>query len=357
GAVQLIQQFGSIEAALEGWESVKHRRYRESLRDNAELIRKSRELARIRIDVDVELKLDEIKTRPPDRTAAYELFRELEFTNLTKDYADAAVERRATVESARNYRIVQTKTELDNLVRTLFDAENVGIAVADSTPAGTGEQECFAELAATRGIAFSTNAGVSAYVDLEKFQGGTPAAIGPLREVLSNGLVEKTVHDMKRAVGLLDHFNITLEGVKHDTYLAAYLLDPTRSKYELTDLAKDALNFEDGSKAPANWTETAWQTAEAADLTAQTAHVLYARILDKKLETIYSEVELPLAPLLYRMERNGLKVDKKVLADLSSYIGQELHSLTIKIYELAGREFNIGSPKQVGEVLSDLNID
>jgi DNA polymerase I len=357
GAVQIIQQFGSIEAALEGWESVKHKTYRESLRDNAELIRKSRELARIRTDVEVELKLDEIKTRPPDRTAAYELFRELEFSNLTREYADAAVERTATVETERSYRVVQTKNDLDNLVRTLFDAESVGIAVADSTPAGTGEQECFAELQSTRGIAFSTNAGVSAYVDLEKFAGGTGAAIGPLREVLSNGLVEKTVHDVKRAVGLLDHFNITLEGVRHDTYLAAYLLDPTRSKYDLADLAKDALNVENGHKPPANWSEAAWETAAAADLTAQTARVLYARILDRKLETIYSEVELPLAPLLYRMERAGLKVDKKVLADLSSYIGQELHKLTVKIYELAGREFNIGSPKQVGEVLSDLNID
>jgi DNA polymerase-1 len=162
---------------------------------------------------------------------------------------------------------------------------------------------------------------------------------------------------MKRAVGLLDHFNITLEGVKHDTYLAAYLLDPTRSKYDLADLAKDALNVENGHKPPANWPDVAWETAAAADLTGQTAPVLYARILDKKLETIYSEVELPLAPLLYRMERAGLKVDKKVLADLSSYIGQELHKLTVKIYELAGREFNIGSPKQVGEVLSDMNID
>jgi len=357
GAVQIIQQFGSIEAALAGWESVKHKTYRESLRDNAELIRKSRELARIRTDIEVELKLDEIKSRPPDRAAAYELFRELEFSNLTREYADAAVERPATVESERNYRVVQTKSELDNLVRTLFDAESVGIAVADSTPAGTGEQECFAELDSTRGIAFSTNAGVSAYVDLEKFAGGTGAAIGPLREVLSNGLVEKTVHDMKRAVGLLDHFDIALEGVKHDTYLAAYLLDPTRSKYDLADLAKDALNVENGHKPPANWSETAWATAVAADLTAQTARVLYARILDKKLETIYSEVELPLAPLLYRMERAGLKVDKKVLSDLSSYIGQELHKLTVRIYELAGREFNIGSPKQVGEVLSDMNID
>ncbi len=359
GAVQIIQQFGSIEAALEGWEQVKHKTYRESLRDNADLIRKSRELARIKTDVDIELKLDEIKARPPDRAASYELFRELEFSLLTREYADAAVERPATAESERNYRVVQTKNDLDNLVRTLFDAESVGIAVADSssTPAGTGEQECFTELQSTRGIAFSTAAGVAAYIDLEKFAGGAAAAVGPLREVLSNGLVEKTVHDVKRAVGLLDHFDIKLEGVKHDTYLAAYLLDPTRSKYDLADLAKDALNVEDGNRPPANWSETAWQTAAAADLTAQTARVLYARILEKKLETIYSEVELPLAPLLYRMERAGLKVDKKVLGDLSSYIGQELHKLTVKIYELAGREFNIGSPKQVGEVLSDLHID
>jgi DNA polymerase-1 len=357
GAVQLIQQFGSIEAALENWESVKHKTYRESLHNNADLIRQSRELARIRLDLDMTLDLDLIKARPPDRTAAYELFHELEFTLLQKEYADAAVARPASAEAARNYRIVQTKSDLDNLVKTLFDAENVGVAVADSTPAGTGEQECFTELQATRGIAFSTKAGISAYVDLEKFSDGVDSAIGTLRDVLSNGLIEKSVHDLKRAVGLLDRFNITLEGVKDDTYLAAYLLDPNRSKYELTDLAREALGLDISQTPAANWPETAWQTAVAADLTAQTAHVLRNRILDKNLETIYSEVELPLAPLLYRMEQAGLKVDPKVLADLSSYIGQELHKLTIQIYQLAGREFNIGSPKQVGEVLADLNID
>src|ERR1051325_8475762 len=357
GAVQIIQQFGSIEAALEGWESVKHKTYRESLRNNADLIRQSRDLARIRIDLDLPLNLDEIRTRPPDRTAAYELFGELEFVNLIREYADAAVERPATAEAARNYKIVQTKSDLDNLARTLFDAESVGVAVADATPAGTGEQECFTELQATRGIAFSAKAGVAAYVDLEKFSGGVDAAIGNLRDVLSNGLIEKSVHDLKRAVGLLDRFEITLEGVKDDTYLAAYLLDPNRSKYELTDLAREALNVENNSTPAADWPETAWQTVLAADLTAQTAHVLRTRILEKKLETIYSEVELPLAPLLYRMERVGLKVDPKVLADLSNYIGQELHKLTVQIYQLAGREFNIGSPKQVGEVLSDLHID
>src|SRR5215218_7483543 len=357
GAVQIIQQFGSIEAALADWESVKHKTYRESLRNNADLIRQSRELARIRLDLDMPLDLEQIKARPSDRAAAYELFHELEFVNLTKEYADAAVQRAASAEAARNYRIVQTKDDLDGLVRRLFDAEHVGVAVADSTPAGTGEQECFTELQATRGIAFATKAGVAGYVDLEKFSGGVDTAVNTLRDVLSNGLIEKSIHDMKRAVGLLDRFNITLEGVKDDTYLAAYLLDPSRSKYELNDLAREALNVEIGNAPASNWPETAWQTVVAADLTAQTAHVLHNRILEKGLETIYSEVELPLAPLLYQMERAGLKVDPKVLADLSNYIGQELHKLTVQIYQLAGREFNIGSPKQVGKVLSDLNID
>src|SRR4029450_9053995 len=150
GAVQIIQQFGSIENALAGWESVKHKTYRESLRDNADLIRQSRELARIRTDLDVPLDLNEIRTKLPDRSAAYEVFHELEFAALTREYADAAEVRTATVEAPVNYRRIQKKAELDNLVRTLFDAETVGVAVADSTPAG--EQECFAELESTQGI-------------------------------------------------------------------------------------------------------------------------------------------------------------------------------------------------------------
>jgi DNA polymerase-1 len=355
GAVQIIQQFGSIEAALTAWESVKHKTYRESLRDNADLIRQSRELARIQIDLDVPLKLDEIKARPADRAAAYELFRELEFAALTREYADGAAPS-PTVVSEKNYRIIQNKTDLDNLVRSLFDAESVAIAMADSTPPGSGEQDCFTELQTTRGIAFSTRAGVSAYVDLEKFPGGTQNAIESLREVLTNGLVEKSVHDLKRATALLDKFELTLEGVKDDTFLAAYLIDPNRSKYELPDLAREAVGAEIGA-APANWSATSWDTTATADLTGQTAKVLRERILEKKLETIYSEVELPLAPLLYRMERAGLKVDPRVLADLSNFIGQELHKLTLKVYELAGREFNIASPKQVGEVLGELNIN
>lgn len=356
GAVQIIQQFGSIDNALEHWEDVKHKTYRESLRDNADLIRQSRELARIKVDLDVELDLDQIRSRPPDRAAAYELFRELEFSNLTREFADAAQAAPAHVSAALNYRLLRTRAELEELTKGLWDVESIGIAVADSTPAGSGEQQCSFDYEATAGIAISIAAGISAYIDLENFAEGQAAAVAALRDVLGNGLIEKSVHDLKRAVGLLARLDITLEGVKDDTFLAAYLLDPNRSKYDLSDLAREAIGVDRLDEAPNGWTASQWQTASAADLTARTAKVLHARILEQKLETIYSEIELPLAPLLYRMERAGLKVDPSVLAELSSYIGQELHKLTIKIYQLAGHEFNIGSPKQVGDVLGELNI-
>ncbi|MDQ2974825.1 MAG: DNA polymerase I [Acidobacteriota bacterium] len=356
GAVQIITQFGSIEEALKRWEEVKHKTYRESLRNNADLIRQSRELARIRLDLDVELDLDQIKARPPDRAAAYELFKELEFSALTREFADAATTAPAQGDVTLNYQIIDSRAALDRLVKSLWDAESVGIAVADSTPVGSGEQQCAIDYEPAEGIAFSIAAGSSALVDFAKFAEGRDAAIASIREILSNGLLEKSVHDLKRAVGLLQKLDITLEGVKDDTFLAAYLIDPNRSKYELSDLAREAVGVELLKKPANGWTDSQWQTAVAADLTARTAKVLRQRILEKKLETIYSEMELPLAPLLFRMESAGLKVDRATLGDLSNFLGLELKKLTVKIYELAGREFNIGSPKQVGEVLSELDM-
>ena len=116
GAAQIIQDFGSIENALEHWEEIKNKRYRESLRDNAELIRKSRELAEIKTDIEIELNLDELKRRPPDRAAAFELFRELEFTNLSNEFADAA---RPVVTTERHYSIVTNGRDLGRLIDKL----------------------------------------------------------------------------------------------------------------------------------------------------------------------------------------------------------------------------------------------
>jgi len=355
GAVQLIQQFGSIEQALEHWEEVKHKTYRESLHNNADLIRQSRELARIKIDLEVDLDLDQLKARPPDRTAAYELFNELEFQVLTREFADARVETVTAAAGRLDYRLVRNQAELKGLVADLWNAEHVGLAIAEAAD-GEGEQRSLLPREGAFGIAFSSAAGKSFYVDFEKFVEGRDAALNGVKEVLANGLLEKSVHDLKRAISLLAPLQVTLEGIKDDTSLAAYLLDPGRSKYELKDLARETVGADDFPPAPDGWTDLMWQTAAAADLTAQAARVLHERILEKKLETIYTEVELPLVPLLYRMERAGLKVDRAVLSDLSNFLGTELQRLTEQIYKLADHEFNIGSPKQVGEVLENLNI-
>jgi DNA polymerase-1 len=357
GAVQIVKQFGSIENALAHWEEVKHKTYRESLRDNRDLILQSKELATIKTDVPVELDLEKLQARPPDRAAAYALFRELEFQSLTREFSDAASA--ATVGTSlapQRYRIIRKRAELDSLVRGLWEAEHWAFAVSDSSPVGAGQQASVRDAGPPTGISISTAAGASAYVDLENFEDGSEAAIAPLRDVLGNGLLSKSVHDLKRAVALLEPLGIELEGVTDDTLLAAYLLDPIRSRYELTDLAREAVGAEGATDVPEGWTEKQWRAAEAADLTAQTAHVLHGRLLEQGLEAIYMEIELPLAPLLHRMERAGLRVDTQVLAELSKYLGRELEKLTKKIYKVAGREFKINSPKQVGDVLEELNI-
>src|SRR5713226_6505701 len=190
GAVQLIQDYGSIEGALEHWEEVKHKKYRESLRDNAELIRKSHELAQIRTDVSVELDLDQLQVRPPDRAAAYQLFRELEFTNLTNEFADGATAT-ARVASQRTYSLLRNKAELDALVQRLWEVESIGLALTNSTEPGAGQQYSTRDEHGARGIAFSLAAGNSVFLDLDAFAEGRQVAVGGIRELLSNGLLEK----------------------------------------------------------------------------------------------------------------------------------------------------------------------
>jgi DNA polymerase-1 len=355
GAVQIIQTYGSIENALKHWEEVKHKTYRESLRDNAEIIRKSRELAQIRTDVEVDLDLDELLTRPPDRAAAYELFRELEFAALSNEFADAAIAP-ARVTSERSYSLVKNQNELGRLIEKLWQAESVGVAISNSSPPGAGQQQSLRDGHGATGLAFSQTSGASAFVDLEKFSEGKDAALASLRELLGNALLEKSVHDLKRSVALLTPLDVELAGVADDTLLAAYILDPGRSKYELFDLAREGSGEEEVGPPAAGWDEHAWQTAEAADLTSQVARNLRKQIAEKDLDSIYREIELPLAPLLYRMELAGMRLDSAVLSQLSRQLGEELAKLTGQICGLAGREFNINSPKQVAECFETLNI-
>ena len=367
GAVQIVLEYGSVEEALRRADEVSNKRYRESLQNNVDLIRQSLELATIKCDVPVELDLDALRRSEPDRRKAYQLFKELEFAVLTKEFSDAAAgtlfesvdgdspaDAAAAITAAREYTLIQNRAELNKLVRNLWEVEYWSFAVDDSngaSNAGSFDKE------EPLGIAIATRGGVSYYVDFENFAEGREKAIRPVGDTLANVMLKKAVYDYKRNLAVLEKIGITPAVIEDDTLIAAYLLDPTRNKYEVDALANETTNAEPSASIPEGWTENQWRTAEAADFTIQTAPVLRKRIFDNGLDKVYREMELPLVPVLYEMEMAGMAVDSDVLRGLSKNFSDELARLTKEIYALAGQEFNIGSPKQVGEVLASLNIE
>lgn len=371
GALKLVLEYGSALGAMENAEKISHKSYRESLQNNQEIIKQSLELATIHCEVPVSLDLDALKHCEPDRNLAYELFRELEFKNLTNEFAGAAQMPSFTgpessgglfdSQIARNeasvdtkYSVINDRDSLDKLVRRLFEIDRWSFHVNDSN---TNEKaSCFSK-APPLGIGIGLGNGEAFYVDLESFAGGIDVATGPLKDILTNGFLEKSAYDEKRNLGPLLALGIRPESVKDDVLVAAYLLESTRSTYPIDFLAQVYLDIDAIHAVPAGFEEAAFRTAENADFVARLAPVLRQKLRENDLEKIYSDIELPLIPILADIELVGMKVDGESLTIFSEFIVKELGTLQTKIFEIAGREFNISSPKQVGEIFSELNIE
>lgn len=366
GALKLIQKFGSAENAMARADEVKHKTYRNSLKENQEEIRQSLELATVHTEVPVALELDKLKYEEPDRELAYRLFRELEFNTLTREFADAAplfdgISDGAEgvgaplVETNRRYHLIKTREELDKLIRRLWETENWSFLVDDSNSADKADS--YAKRAPL-GVAIATAAGASFYVDLENFADDRAEAVTQLGDILSNGFLPKCTHDLKCSLAVLHKLGIEPEAVEDDTMIAAYLLDSSRPKYDLQTLAQINLpGAPDSDEIPEGWTENQFRTTANADFAFQLAPLLRNKIIEDGLEQIYTEIELPLVPVLFEIEMAGLKVDVENLNETSEFLKGEIEKLSEKIFELAGREFNVNSPKQVGEVLQELNIE
>jgi DNA polymerase I len=358
GATKIIQQFGSAEEAMRRADEVSHKTYRESLKNNQEIIRRSIELATVHTEVPIELDLEQLKHREPNRELAYQLFRELEFTSLMREFADSAplfsgLENNV-VPIERRYRIINTREELDKLIRRLWEVEHWSFQVDDTNSPPKADSY---SKKPPLGVAIATGAGVSHYIDLENFAEGKEIAVEPLKDVLSNGFLEKTTHDYKCNLAVLQKLGIEPEAVEDDTMIAAYLIDSSRSSYSVSNLAFQFLGADIANETPEGWTESQYRTAERADFVFQLAPVLRKKIQEDGLEKIYKEIEMPLVPLLYRIELAGMKVNVEALKAFSDYVSTEIETIREKIYAISGREFNINSPKQVGEVLQELNIE
>ncbi len=356
GALKLILEYGSAIGAMENAEKVTHKTYRESLLSNQDIIRQSLDLATVKCDVPITLDLDALAFSEPDRTKSYELFRELEFNTLTKEFADSASlfelhDAKGGIE--QKYTVIRTRAELDKLMIELWEKEVFALSVDDSNEGG--RHSAFDKLPPL-GISISHSPGVSYFVDIENFEGGRDEAIRPLRDILSNPYLDKITHDYKCKLAVLRKLGIEISAVRDDLMLASYLLDSGRPHHEIEFLAQTHLDAYPQGKLPEGLTESGWKAATHADWAFQLAPLLRKRIHDDGLIKVYSEIEIPVASVLADIETVGMKVDTGSLENFSEFISDELAKLEKRIFAIAGREFNIGSPKQVGEVFLELNI-
>jgi DNA polymerase-1 len=359
GSVELIQQFGSLEATLDRADEVKRKTYRESLQNNRENILLSKELVTIHCSVPVDLELNRMETQEPDLAAARALFNELEFTTLLKELAPA-------IDAARSELIV-TPTDAD--YGRFFAAARSGFAIAvdisafealaqeiseEQTEAieeeapmlqnlslldmvETAERE---EKAAGRQhfVAVSAEEGLALRLSL------TSAQCEPLKALLEDESVPKSVHDLKATLRVLEEHGITIANVRDDLMLYSYLINPTHASHRLSDVAA---RF---SSTPLAETGDR-QLPEYAAVIRLLASTMRSDVDAIQAKKVYETIDRPLVSVLLAMERAGVRVDLEVLARLDKELNAEMSEVSEQIFEQAGQRFNLNSPKQLGEVL------
>jgi DNA polymerase-1 len=356
GARELIAAHGTLDALLDAAPAVAQKRYREALVANAASARESRELARIRTDVPVTFDPDAVRYRGPSREKCYTLFASLGFRTLVADYAPTA----QSVQ--RDYRIAASAEDLDALATELGAADRLSVAAIAS-----GSSAVRAEIV---GWSFSTRPGSARYVPVAH-SGLDDTPNVPAREIaerlgpaLASPRTAKVGHDLKFALIAAGRHGITLDGLDVDTMVASYLVDATRSSHDIEGLTLErqtyrALTEEDvtgkGVKAMALHAVPASSlvtfAGERADLPLTLAPGLMTDVEQAGLDRVYRELERPLIPVLADLERAGVRVDVDRLAALGGTMQAELDDLSRQIYALAGGEFNVNSPKQLGDVL------
>jgi DNA polymerase-1 len=344
GSVELIKRFGTVEQALDRAAEVEKKTYRESLLNNREAVLMSKQLATIDANVPMELNLAEMKAGQPDVEALRQLFTELEFSSLLKELLP-------TVEvSEAQYTEAHSAADVEAVLKAIPKGGALAVAV-EIAPISEDEDEeeeepdegilplrgaeMPAEAQATHRVAIASVPGSALTILLDKGE-----AAARLKSALADTDLPKAIHDHKSAIHALEPQGIQLTGVKHDTMLYSYLLDPTYSSHRLPDVALRRFNLKLSGTLP-----------EAADITGRLATALRRDVEDAHLLKLYEDIDLPLVPVLARMEQAGVKIDKTVLAEMSVRLERECDIKAREIYEAAGTEFNINSPKQLGDVL------
>ena len=336
GSVDLILEFGTVEAVLDRAAEVKRKSYRESLEQNRAAVLLSKELVTIDSHVPLALNLAAMETQPPDVEACRELFTELEFTSMLRDLAPSEI--------GPAIELIEDPTEEQGAAfYAAARAQGFAFALDAKEPEATEEDEDaqqpmnFSLLDAIETAEKKTRSSVG--VCAEPAAALRLSLTPELRALLEDPSVPKRVHDWKLALHVLSGLGVELRGAVDDTMLLSYALNPTHATQALADVAA-----RHGQLAPSTL------AAGAAAIHALVP-VLQAEIEKSGVERVYRDIDLPLAPVLFRMEQAGVRIDTAVLDGLSKRFAIELERVGERIFSLAGRRFNINSPKQLGEVL------
>ena len=356
GSVEIIKRFGTLESALERAAEVERKTYRESLLNNKETILWSKQLVTIDQGVKIDLDVDKMVAGDPDADALRALFSELEFTTLLKELAPA-IEARET-----DYRELKSPAELKNLIEIAARATRpLAIALSFSPAAAadeTAEEDREAEVqepgllfavaakaeepaAQTLPMALSVESGKAFTSALDDGKLGAE-----LTRVLGDVATPKAIHHYKAALHELEPRGVELAGVRDEPMLYSYLINPTYANHSLAEIAVRSFNL-----------SLFGGLGEAADVTGRLAAGLRKEVEDDGLMSVYETIDLPLVPVLARMEQAGVKIDTAALAKLSAELEKQCAVKAREIHEKAGQEFNINSPKQLGDVLfNKLNL-
>ena len=347
GSVEIIKRFGTVEQALERAGEVERKTYRESLQNNRDTILFSKSMATIDTNVPVEFDVESMRAGDPDVDALRALFTELEFTSLLKELLPV-VEVGET-----HYTEAKSAADVDRVMKGVPPDGALAVAIEQEQSAPTMEDEKEEEPQpeeqlsfmggamnapppkALRRIAISASAGSASFVKLDSGE-----AAAKLKAILSDERVAKAIHDYKAALHALAPLGIGIESVRHDPMLYSYLLDPTYSSHNLADVALRRFNL-----------KLAGELAESADITGRLTAALRAEVEQAGLSQIYEDIDMPLVAVLTRMEQAGVKIDTAALSQMSVELEREIAAKAKEIYEVAGMEFNVGSPKQLGDVL------
>ncbi|MDN5311161.1 MAG: polymerase [Thermoanaerobacteraceae bacterium] len=325
-ASKLLQEYKTVECLLENAHSLKGK-LKENLRHYSEQARISKHLATIVRDVDLDFKFEDFKIKDPDYNELVMLFRELEFYSLLNKIERPRIETRTCSEVQHT---VKSGVDLEDMVKKVKASGNLSVLM---------EINGFFPLLSLKGMSLADGDRVY-YISWELINMDDNARKN-LKEILEDPDILKITHDGKFVRNALRQMDINFYP-QFDTMLAAYLLDPSKPRYELESLIYEYLGME---------VKVEEYIGVKTGALKSLMQVMQERLKTCDMEKLFFEVEMPLSVVLADMEKSGFKVNSQKLKQLSDEFGEKLENLSKEIFNMAGMEFNINSPKQLGEVL------